>query len=59
MSEVEKRLREFQRAKVEKPVRWVCPFCGSKHVFRVVGSDVVVCRDCHRSFKREDLRLVV
>ena len=57
--EEEEYLERLRKAKVEKPFRWVCPFCGSKRVFRVVGSDVVFCRDCHRSFKREDLRLVV
>ena len=57
--EGEEYLKKLRKARLEKPFRWVCPFCGSDRVYLVVGSDVVLCRDCGRSFKREDLRLVV
>lgn len=45
-------LRKLQRAKVEKPTPFKCPFCGGIRIYRVTHSDVVVCKDCHRSFPR-------
>lgn len=58
---LEQELDRIRRSRdwLEKPLR--CPVCGSTNVYRVVGTNIFICKDCYAGLewdgKKETLRL--
>ena len=61
MMELERELDRIRMGRdwMEKPLK--CPVCGSTNVYRVVGTNIFICKNCHAGLewdgKKETLRL--